>query len=167
MKNRSFIWNIYGKSEAFEYFCPLSVHYLTQWSSFEYLWRVILEPDFTCCFLLVEIMLISSSHTGDINVTMCTDCRVFVVVFNATFYNISVISWRSLNGFQLQTSFMFESSQKHPYKVTSLCSRTLLFHDHIRLTIHLYLFSYLEDLGEDYFHVICVNSLKIKVPPSA
>ena len=105
LKNRSFIWNIYGKSEAFEYFCPLSVHYLTQWSSFEYLWRVILEPDFTCCFLLVEIMLISSSHTGDINVTMCTDCRVFVVVFNATFYNISVISWRSLNGFQLQTSF--------------------------------------------------------------
>jgi hypothetical protein len=25
LKNRSFIWNIYGKSEAFEYFCPLSV----------------------------------------------------------------------------------------------------------------------------------------------
>ena len=53
------------------------------------------------------------------------------------------------------------------YKVKSLCSRTLLFHDHIRLTIHLYLFSYLEDLrednGEDYFHVICVNSLKINI----
>ena len=49
------------------------------------------------------------------------------------------------------------------YKVTSVCSRTLLFHDHIRLTIHLYLFSYLEDHGEDYFHVICVNSLKINI----